>query len=172
MDARINIPQIIALFERPSFSLSRTYAKTRSIYPTLFDEMVKLRGMSNDVRYFHMTIQPAITRDVNVRNQTSQASIASSCPCFDCSCPCDYRPQDVSNACQTQALKDDLRADVWQFSHRFLFFFFGLMVIKTWCGDPTQLLNRFMYQFAVPFNAFHHISFHVVGPRVRFFPAG
>ena len=38
------------------------------------------------------------------------------------------------------------------------------MVAKIWCGDLAQLLDVFICHFAVPFNAFLRMSFHITGP--------
>ena len=46
----------------------------------------------------HMTILPEFTREVDVRNQTSQASATSSKPFRDCSCQFVNRPQNIRSA--------------------------------------------------------------------------
>ena len=63
----------------------------------------------------HMTILPEITRAVNIRNQTSQASVTSSFHFCNCLFQFAYQPQNVgsTNACQLQTFQDDLRADSW-----------------------------------------------------------
>ena len=52
--------------------------------------------------------------------------------------------------------------------------FFELIVVKTWCRNLIQLLHRFVCHFAISFNAFLRMTFHVIIPsdgyRVRFCP--
>ena len=121
-------------------------------------------------RITHIAISSVITRVVNVRNQTSQAFPTCSCPLCHCSCRFVYRPSNVksTNACQLQAIQDDLSPDFWQLSSRFLFLSFALMVVNAWCRDYMQLLNKFVCQFAIfSFHPFLRMSFHVVGPRIN-----
>ena len=47
----------------------------------------------------------------------------------------------------------------------FQFFSLELLIIDTRCGHSIQLLDVFVRQFAVPFNAFPCVSRHVAGQR-------
>ena len=88
----------------------------------------------------------------------------------------DHRDVGSSNSCQIQAFQDNLRANFWQFSDWLKFLLFELMIIQTRSYDFIKLLHFLVCQFAVSFNAFLSMSFHVVGPRqrlcVRFLPPG
>ena len=44
-------------------------------------------------------------------------------------------------------------------------FFLELVIIDIRCGDFIQLLDVFVCQFAVPFETFLRMPFHVVGSR-------
>ena len=100
--------------------------------------------------------------------KTGQASVTGSCPFRDCSRKFVYRPQNIwsADACPIHAFSDDVRANLCQFSHRFLVFLLEAMIIKTWRGDfITQLLHCFVCLFGVPFHALLRMSCHVVGPH-------
>ena len=75
----------------------------------------------------------SLTRAMNVRNQTSRPSVTDSCPFEDCSCQFVYGPKNVQSttSCQIQTFQDNLKAYFGQFSTRFQFFLFELMVTKT-----------------------------------------
>ena len=88
------------------------------------------------VLYFLNGLLSVITRNMNVWYQTCQAFGTGSCPFCDCSCQFVYRPLNVwsTNAYQVQAFQFNLRAHLWQCSHRFQFLLLEMMVIqaKTW----------------------------------------
>ena len=90
---------------------------------------------------------------MNVGNQTSQAFVTSSCPFCDCSCQF-VTFQNAPTVCNSS--------------------FFELIVVKTRCRNLIQLLHRFVCRFAISFNAFLLMTFHVIIPgdgyRVRFLP--
>ena len=114
----------------------------------------------------HMTILLKFTRVVYYRNRTSQASATSSGPFCGRPCKFVYWPQNVwsTNTCQIQKFQDILRAYFWQFSNRSQFFFFELMVIKTWSWDFVQLLSCCSSQLAISLHAFLCMTFHSTGP--------
>ena len=99
-----------------------------------------------------------------VRSQTSQAFVTRSGPFGDCSCKFVYWPCNVwfTNACQTQAFEDNLRAYFWQFSDRSQFILFALMVIQAWSCNFVQLLVCFVRQLAISFHTFslHDLPHH------------
>ena len=61
-----------------------------------------------------------------------------------------------------------LWAHFWLFSHGFQFFFFELMVIKTWNWHLIKLLSCFVSQLAISFYTFLCIAFHIAGPEKMF----
>ena len=114
----------------------------------------------------HMTILSVLTCVMNVRNQTSHSFVTSSGPFGDCSCKTVYWPQNVwfTNPCQVLAFQNNLRAYIWQFSNRFHFFFFELMVIKVWSWYSVELLSRLVSQLAISFHTFLGMTSHVKRP--------
>ena len=78
-----------------------------------------------------------------------------------------------TNSGQVQAFQNNLRAYIWQFSNWLKLFLVDLMIIQARARNFAQLLRLFVRQFAISFNAFLSMSFHIVGPRhsfrVRFF---
>ena len=113
---------------------------------------------------------PSLGINPSVRIQTNRALVTCSRPVDDGSCQFVSGPKDVrsTNACQMKTIQDDLRVDVWQVSHRFHLFLFEVTVIKKWCRDLVQLLNRFLCHFAISFHAFLRMTFHVIKPSDRF----
>ena len=124
----------------------------------------------------HMAIFSVITRVMNVRNQTNQTFVTNTCPFCGCSYQFVYGPWNVgsTNSFQTKTSENNLRPDSWPSSHRFQFFLFEMMVVKTWYGDFIQLHNLYICQFAIPSTQFLRITFHVTRRndcfRVRFAP--
>ena len=70
-----------------------------------------------------------------------------------------------SNTCQVSALQHNLRAYLWQFSNRFHFFFFEVVVVNAMSWYFIELLGRFVRQLTISFNPFLGMIFHIIGPQ-------
>ena len=71
---------------------------------------------------------------MDVRYQTIQSFITGFGPFRNRSCKFVHWPENImsSNTCQIQAFQKYLRGYFWQFSYRFQFFFFEVVVIDAW----------------------------------------
>ena len=91
-----------------------------------------------------------ITREMNVRNQTSQAFVTISGQVCDCSIKFIHRPKNVRSTkpCHMHAFR------------RFQFLLLATVVVEARSGDFVQLLR--LRQLAISFNALSRMTFHIV----------
>ena len=69
-----------------------------------------------------------------------------------------------------QVFQNNLRAYSWQFSYRFQFFFFEVVVIDAWSRYFVELVSRPVCQLTVSFHTFHGMTFHIVRhEKIRIF---
>ena len=107
-------------------------------------------------RVSHMAMLPVITCEMNVRDQTRQASVTSSSPLCNYSCKFVHEPKKVKSTSsgQTEAFQYISKCKLLTILKPFpVFFFQKLMVGKTWRRDFVLLLNLFVCQFAIPSHA-------------------
>ena len=64
---------------------------------------------------------------------------------------------------------NNLRASLWHSSHNFQIFRFHLEIVQTRCGNFMKLVNRLVRQFALAFNTFSSVTFHVAAPSCDVF---
>ena len=57
------------------------------------------------------------------------------------------------------------RAYLWQFSNRFHFFFFEVVVIDAWSRYFVELLRRLVCQLTISLHTFLRMTFHIIRPR-------
>ena len=66
---------------------------------------------------------------------------------------------------------NNLRAYMWQFSYRFQFFLFKVVVIDAGSKHFVELLSRLVCLLTISFHTFLGMTFHLVGPRRKTFPS-
>ena len=77
----------------------------------------------------------------------------------------DHRISGLTSRAKYKTFQNNSRAYMWQFSYRFHFFFFDVMVINAWSWYFVELLSRFVCQLTISFHTFLGMTFHVIGPR-------
>ena len=100
------------------------------------------------------------------RNQSIHAFVTCFGPFCDGSCKFIHWPYNIksSNPCQVSAFENNWRTCLWQFSNRFCFFFFEVVVIDAWSRYFVELLNLLVSQLAISFHTFLGMAFHVIRP--------
>ena len=127
--------------------------------------------LSNAVLYSHTTVLSVVTRAVNVRYQTSQAFVTSSCAFCDCSCHFVYRPKNVwsstaftctsiSGGFESRPLTNAPTVPILPFSN----WLSSRHGVETLRSCSTFVICR----FAKSFHAFLRMTFHIIRPSDRF----
>ena len=101
---------------------------------------------------------------MNVRYQSIQAFVASFGPFRTWSCKFVHWPKNIrsSNKCQVQAFQNNLGAYLWQFSYRFHFFLFKVVIIDAWSRYFVELLSLLVCLLTINFHTFLRMTFHVI----------
>ena len=101
---------------------------------------------------------------MNVWNQSRQAFVTSLGPFSHGSCKFTHRMWNIrfSNTCLVSAFQNNLRACIWQFSNRFCFFFFEVVVIDAWSRHFVELLGRLVCQLTISFHTLLCMTSHVM----------